>query len=194
MILGGGDTGNDCVGTALRQKCRSVTQLEMLPRLTGKTVIQDPIPHRPKEQKQDPSQLEYLNVFCKEPQIYQATVKRVHCDGSGALCALTLVHLEPREGAQGRMEMVEVSGTERVIPCEMLIVAAGFLGPEASLAQAFGIETDERSNFKCNRNATAQEKVFACGDCRTGQFLVVKAMVDGRQCAQAVHEFLCGTV
>lgn len=192
VVIVGGDTGNDCIGTALRQKCRSVTQLEMLPRLVGKPVIHDPIPQRPREQKQDSSQLECLNVFCKAPQIYQTTVKRVHRDESGALCAVTLIHLEPRTGAQGRMEMVEVPGTERTIPCGMLLVAAGFLGPEAYLAQAFGIETDERSIFKCSDYATTAEKVFACGDCRTGQSLVVKAMVDGRRCAQAVHRFLCG--
>ena len=86
--------------------------------------------------------------------------------------------------------MAEVPGTERTLPCELLIVAAGFVGPCADVARAFGVETDGRSNFAAEGYATAAKGVFACGDCRTGQSLVVKAMADGRACAEAVHEFL----
>ena len=188
IIIGGGDTGNDCVGTALRQGARSITQIEMLPKVTKAQIIYNPLVEKPKEQKFDSSQEECLNKFLKDPHIYQATVKAVQTDSEGNLQSVTMVHLEAGYDENRRLTMKEIPGSEETLPCGILIVAAGFIGPKAETAKAFGVETDRRSNI--GGYATNVPKVFACGDCHTGQSLVVKAMVDGRECAKAVDEFL----
>lgn len=190
VIVGGGDTGNDCVGTSLRTGCASVTQIEMLPAKYGRQILHEPHPPRAPEVKTDSSQEEYRTKFGVDPHVYQTTVKAVQADEAGNLCAVTLVELEPVYDAQFRLTMRERPGTERTIPCQMLIVAAGFLGPCPDVAEAFGVTTDARSNLAAQGYATNVAKVFACGDCRTGQSLVVKAMADGRDCAKAVGEFL----
>lgn len=190
IIIGGGDTGNDCVGTAIRQGATSITQIEMLPQVTGRQIIYDPIPQRPKEKKFDSSQEECLHKFLKDPHIYQATVKAVQTDDAGRLQSVTMVHLTPEYDAARRMRMVEIPSTEETLPCGLLIIAAGFLGPEAETVAHFGVETTPRSNIAAQDYTTSVSKVFACGDCRTGQSLVVKAMVDGRNCADAVNAYL----
>ena len=188
IIIGGGDTGNDCVGTCVRHGCSSVTQIEMLPQNTAKQIVFDPLPQRAKEAKFDSSQEECMTVFCRDPHIYQTTVKSVQADESGNIKSVTVVHLEAKYDENRRMTMVEIPGTEETMPCGLLIIAAGFLGPRAYVAEAFGVETNARSNIQGYK--TNVEKVFACGDCRTGQSLVVKAMVDGRDCAAVVDEYL----
>lgn len=188
IIIGGGDTGNDCVGTALRQGAASITQIEMLPQVTKPQVIYNPLYEKPKEQKFDSSQEECMNRFLKDPHIYQATVKSVETDEQGNLKAVTVVRLAAGYDENRRLVMQEIPGSEQKLPCGILIIAAGFLGPKPDVAKAFGVETDGRSNLK--GYATNVPKVFACGDCRTGQSLVVKAMVDGRECAKAVDAFL----
>jgi glutamate synthase (NADPH/NADH) small chain len=190
VIIGGGDTGNDCVGTAIRQGCASVTQIEMLPRVTAVQHLQSPLYQRPAEVKFDSSQEECLTKFSRDPHLYQATVKAVTTDETGAIQAVTVVRLEATYDEARRLRMVEIPGTEQVLPCQLLVIAAGFLGPCADVAEAFGVTTDSRSNLAANDYATNVPKVFACGDCRTGQSLVVKAMVEGRQCAKAVDAFL----
>ena len=188
VIVGGGDTGSDCVGTALRNGCAGITQIEMLPKQVGRTIIHDPRPQREKEGKTDHSQEECRAVFGGDPHVYQTTVKAVQANESGDLQSITVVELEPVYDKQFRLTMKERPGTERIIPCDMLVVAAGFLGPCAYVAERFGVETDGRSNILGYATNTA--KVFACGDCRTGQSLVVKAMTDGRNCADAVCDNL----
>lgn len=188
VIVGGGDTGSDCVGTALRNGCTGVTQIEMLPKQAGRTIIHDPRPQKEKEAKTDHSLEEAVQVLGGDPHVYQTTVKAVQANESGDICSVTVVELEPVYDKQFRLTMKELPGTERTIPCDMLVVAAGFLGPCAYVAESFGVETDGRSNI--SGYVTNAAKVFACGDCRTGQSLVVKAMVDGRECADAVCEFL----
>ena len=128
--------------------------------------------------------------FMKDPHVYQTTVKGVQADENGNICAITTVKLEAVYDESFRLSMKEIPGTEERIPCDMLLVAAGFIGPCGALAEAFGIDTDNRSNFAAAGYATSAAKVYACGDCRTGQSLVVKAMVDGRECAKAVDAAL----
>jgi len=188
VIIGGGDTGNDCVGTALRQGAKSITQIELLPRVTKEQVVYSPFCQRPGETKFDASQEECLNKYLKDPHIYQATVKSVETDRSGNLISATIVHMAADYDETRRLCMTEIPGSEETIPCGLIVIAAGFLGPKRETAQAFGVETNARSNI--NGYATNVPKVFACGDCRTGQSLVVKAMVDGRECAKTVLEFL----
>jgi len=190
IIIGGGDTGNDCVGTAIRQGAASITQIEMLPEVTKVGFIVDPIPGKPAEKKFDSSQEEHLNKFLKDPHIYQATVKAVKTDEAGNICAVTVVRLEKTYDDSRRLVMKEIPGSEQTLPCGILVIAAGFLGPKAETAAAFGVDTTPRSNIADNGYQTSVEKIFACGDCRTGQSLVVKAMVDGRDCADAVDAYL----
>ncbi len=190
VIIGGGDTGNDCVGTAIRQGAKSITQIEMLPKVTKNQIIYNPLYEKPKEQKFDSSQEEHWTKFLKDPHIYQATVKAVDTDENGNLTAVHLVHLEKGYDAQNRMTLTEIPGSEEVLPCGLLVIAAGFLGPKAEVAKTFGVDTTPRSNIAESNYATNVSGLFACGDCRTGQSLVVKAMVDGRECAKAVDAFL----
>lgn len=192
VIIGGGDTGSDCVGTSIRNGCASVTQIEMLPKRPVLPFIHYATPQREKEAKVDTSMEECLQVFGKDPHIYQTTVKGVETDENGAISAVTLISLEADYDGGRRLVMREVPGTERTIPCQMLVIAAGFLGPCGYVAEAFGVETTDRSNIAAEGYAASADKVFACGDCRTGQSLVVKAMVDGRECAKAVDKFLKG--
>ena len=190
IILGGGDTGNDCVGTAIRQGAASITQIELLPQSTGVQHIVDPVYAKPRDQKFDASQEEHLNKFLRDPHIYQATVKAVQTDASGRLQQAVVVHMEPTWDENRRLVMREIPGSEEVLECQLLVVAAGFIGPEPSVAELFQVETTGRSNIADHNYQTSQPGIFACGDCRTGQSLVVKAMVDGRACARAVDEFI----
>ena len=191
IIIGGGDTGNDCVGTAIRQGAASITQIEMLPQVTKPQIIYNPLYEKPRETKFDSSQEECLNKFLKDPHIYQATVKAVQKDAAGNIVSATVVRLEAGYDENRRLTMTEIPGSEQTIPCGLLIVAAGFIGPKAETAKAFGVETNARSNIAAGADyQTNVPKVFACGDCHTGQSLVVKAMVDGRECAKAVDAFL----
>ena len=190
VIVGGGDTGNDCLGVSLRGGCRCVVQLEMLPKDAGKPVIYEPRRQNRPDVKVDGSQEECLSVFGKDPHVYQTTVKSLQTDENGQLQAVVTVDLEPVYDSQRRLTMREIEGTEKVLPCQLLVVAAGFLGPCGYVADAFGVDTDARSNIAADRYATSAAKVYACGDCRTGQSLVVKAMADGRDCAKAVDEAL----
>lgn len=190
VIIGGGDTGNDCVGTAIRQGAKSITQIEMLPKVAKEQILYNPMVERPKEQKFDSSQEECMVKFLKDPHIYQATVKAVDTEGDGKLTAVHLVHLQKGYDENRRLTLTEIPGSEEVIPCGLLVIAAGFMGPEAGIAERFGVETTPRSNIADKGYQTSVEKIFACGDCRTGQSLVVKAMVDGRECAKAVDAYL----
>ena len=190
VIIGGGDTGNDCVGTAIRQGAKSITQIEMLPKVAKEQILYNPMVERPKEQKFDSSQEECMVKFLKDPRIYQATVKAVDTEGDGKLTAVHLVHLQKGYDENRRLTLTEIPGSEEVIPCGLLVIAAGFMGPEAGIAERFGVETTPRSNIADKGYQTSVEKIFACGDCRTGQSLVVKAMVDGRACAKAVDAYL----
>jgi glutamate synthase (NADPH/NADH) small chain len=188
VIVGGGDTGNDCVGTALRQGCASIVQIEMLPKERGRQFLFEPHPPRAKEEKHDFSQEECALRF-GDPHRYETTVKAVRTGNNGEVIAVTTVDLKPVYDNHFRLSMEEIPGTQRTLPCDLLIVAAGFIGPEASVAQAFGVSADGRTNY-VTQQYQATGKVFACGDCRTGQSLVAKAMVDGRDCADHMNAFL----
>ena len=162
----------------------------MLPKVTKGQIIFNPLYEKPKEQKLDSSQEEHWTKFLKDPHIYQATVKAVDTDENGNLTAVHMVHLEKGYDEHNRMTLTEIPGSEEVLPCGLFVIAAGFLGPKAEVAETFGVDTTPRSNIADHNYATNVKKLFACGDCRTGQSLVVKAMVDGRECGKAVDAFL----
>ncbi|MCR5784026.1 MAG: glutamate synthase subunit beta [Eubacterium sp.] len=193
VIIGGGDTGNDCVGTAIRQGAKSVTQIEMMPAPPEKRAEDNPWPQWPNVLKTDYGQQEAIAVYGNDPRIYKATVKEFHKDKEGNLNGVTIVFLESKKDEKsGRMVMEEVKGSEKKLPAELVLIAAGFLGPEEYVSKAFGVNTDARSNISTDNYATSVPKVYAAGDGRRGQSLVVWAIREGREVARAVDEDLMG--
>ncbi len=193
VVVGGGDTGNDCVGTAIRQGCRSVVQLEMMPSLPESRAENNPWPQWPRVKKTDYGQEEAIALFGSDPRRYQTTVKEIFADGNGAVRAVVTVALKAgREESTGRTVMTEIPGSEEELPCQLLLIAAGFTGPQSYVAQAFNLDTDSRGNLKTDNYSTSAPGIFAAGDARRGQSLVVWAIREGQECARAVDQFLMG--
>ena len=195
VIIGGGDTGNDCVGTAIRQGAKSVTQLEMMPCPPAVRAANNPWPEWPKVLKTDYGQEEAIAVFGNDPRVYQTTVKEFHKDKKGKLSGITIVSLEPKKDeTTGRINMVEVAGSEKKIPAELVLIAAGFLGTEDYVAKAFALELDGRTNVATEKGkyATNVKNVYVAGDMHRGQSLVVWAIREGREVAREVDESLIG--
>ena len=195
VIIGGGDTGNDCVGTAVRHGCRSVTQLEMMPKLPDERAENNPWPEWPRVCKTDYGQEEAIAVFGHDPRIYTTTVKEFIKDENGRLSAVKTVKLEfVNDEASGRRVPKEIAGSEEVLPCELCLIAAGFLGCQSYVAEAFGVELDQRTNVKTasGSHATNVPKVFTAGDMHIGQSLVVRAIREGRDAAAETDRYLMG--
>lgn len=195
IVIGGGDTGNDCVGTCIRHGCKSVTQLEMMPKAPDERAENNPWPQWPLVCKTDYGQEEAIAVFGHDPRIYQTTVKEFLKDKKGAVCGVKTVKLESKKDEKsGRMVMTEVAGSEKVLNAELVLIAAGFLGTQKYVADAFGVKLNERTNVVADQEtyATSVERVYAAGDVRRGQSLVVWAIREGREVARAVDESLMG--
>ncbi|TGY97683.1 glutamate synthase subunit beta [Petralouisia muris] len=195
VIIGGGDTGNDCVGTSIRHGASSVTQLEMMPKAPDQRADNNPWPQWPKVCKTDYGQEEAIALFGHDPRMYQTTVKEFLKDKNGKLCGLITVKLENRQDEKtGRMVMAEAPGSEQKLEADLVLIAAGFLGTEKYVADAFGIALNERTNVKTEPESyeTNVKHVFAAGDMRRGQSLVVWAIREGREVARAVDESLMG--
>ena len=195
VIIGGGDTGNDCVGTSVRHGCKSVVQIEMMPKLPDERAENNPWPEWPRVCKTDYGQEEAAAVFGSDPRIYETTVKEFIKDENGSLCAVKTVKLKfETDPESGRRVPREIEGSEQVIPCELCLIAAGFLGCQSYVAEAFGVELNQRTNIKTENGkfSTNVEKVFTAGDMHIGQSLVVRAIREGRDAASAVDEYLMG--
>lgn len=195
VIIGGGDTGNDCVGTSVRHGCKSVVQIEMMPKLPDERAENNPWPEWPRVCKTDYGQEEAAAVFGSDPRIYETTVKEFIKDENGSLCAVKTVKLKfETDPESGRRVPREIEGSEQVIPCELCLIAAGFLGCQSYVAEAFGVELNQRTNIKTENGkfSTNVEKVFTAGDMHIGQSLVVRAIREGRDAARAVDEYLMG--
>ena len=195
VIIGGGDTGNDCVGTSIRHGARSVTQIEMMPKAPDKRAANNPWPEWPKICKTDYGQEEAIAVYGQDPRIYESTVKEFIKDKNGNLKAVKIVKLAwEKDAATGRMNMKEVAGSEQELPADIVLIAAGFLGTQSYIADAFGVELNERTNVKTEsgKYQTSRENVFVTGDMHRGQSLVVWAIREGREAARAVDESLMG--
>ena len=195
MVIGGGDTGNDCVGTSIRLGAKSVLQLEMMPKAPDERAANNPWPEWPKVCKTDYGQEEAIAVFGHDPRVYQTTVKEFIADKKGNLCKARLVKLQSKKDEKtGRFMMVEVEGSEYVVDVDIVLIAAGFLGTQDYLTKAFGVETDARTNIKTEseKHATSVKHVFAAGDCHIGQSLVVRAIREGRDVAREVDMSLMG--
>ena len=144
IVIGGGDTGNDCVGTSIRHGCKSIMQLEMMPKPPVDRLPNNPWPQWPKVLKTDYGQEEAIAVFGEDPRVYQTTVKEFIKDKKGNLCKVKLVKLEPKKDEKtGRMMMSEVAGSEYEVDCELVLIAAGFLGTQKYVSDAFGVELNE---------------------------------------------------
>ena len=195
IIIGGGDTGNDCVGTSIRHGAKSVMQLEMMPKLPDERGENNPWPEWPRVCKTDYGQEESIAVFGKDPRVYSTTVKEFISNEAGDLVKAKLVKLEGKKDPNtGRMNMVEIEGSEYVVDVDLVLIAAGFLGSESYVTKAFNVETDKRSNVLGvnNSHKTTRENVFVTGDMKRGQSLVVWAIKEGRDVAREVDKDLMG--
>ena len=195
MVIGGGDTGNDCVGTSIRHGAKSVLQLEMMPKLPDTRAEDNPWPQWPRVCKTDYGQEEAIDVFGKDPRVYQTTVKEFIKDKKGTLKGAVLVKLTPEQDKKtGRMIMKEVEGSEYKVDVDLVLIAAGFLGSESYVTKAFGVETDARTNVAtpAGTHKTNVNNVFVTGDMHRGQSLVVWAIREGRDAASEVDESLMG--
>lgn len=195
VIIGGGDTGNDCVGTVLRQGAKSVVQLEMMPKLPTERAADNTWPEWPRVLKTDYGQEEAIALSGSDPRVYQTTVKEFKKDKAGKLKGVVTMRLTPqRDEKTGRNVMVPVEGSEKELKAELVLIAAGFLGSEKYISDAFQLELDPRSNLRANAQdyRTSKPGIFACGDVRRGQSLVVWALREGYEAARSVDEILMG--
>ena len=190
LVIGGGDTGNDCVGTAIRQGCESVMQLEMMPCPPAARAPGNDWPEWPRVLKTDYGQQEAIAKFGFDPRVYQTTVKEFYKNEAGQVCGALISKLKS-EVVDGRRQMVP-TGEEFTVDCDLVLIAAGFTGCEPYVADAFGVERTKRGTVADVKYATADPKVFACGDMRRGQSLVVWALREGRDTAAVVDEKLMG--
>lgn len=190
IVIGGGDTGNDCVGTCVRHGAKSIVQLEMMPKLPDERTEDNPWPEWPKVSKTDYGQEEAVAVYGSDPRVYQTTVKEFLTDESGNLCGAVLVKLE--RGENGRM--IPIKGSEYKVKVQLALIAAGFLGAESYIAKAFGVDTDSRSNVAAQQGShrTNVARVYTAGDMHIGQSLVVRAIREGVDCAREVDSDLMG--
>jgi len=189
LVIGGGDTGNDCVATVIRHECKSVLQLEMMSEPPTERSENNPWPQWPLVKKTDYGQNESIAVFNKDPRIYQTTVSRFILNDKGEAVKAVLVSLEKKNG-----KMVSIKGSEKEIDVDLVLIAAGFIGCETKITKAFGVELDQRQTVKTTEDShkTNIEKVYSAGDMRRGQSLVVWAIREGRDVAKEIDQDLMG--
>ena len=194
VVIGGGDTGTDCVGTSIRQGCKSVTQLEILPRPPASREEGNPWPEWPKIYRMDYGQEEAAALQGEDPRQYLVMTERFLDDGNGNLTGLEIIEIEWGKDDQGRFVPQKKEDTRRTIPAQLVTLAMGFLGPDQEVVDELSLETDPRSNIKAEHEkyTTNVEGVFAAGDCRRGQSLVVWAINEGRGAAREVDRYLMG--
>lgn len=195
MIIGGGDTGNDCVGTSVRHGAKSVLQLEMMPKPPMERAESNPWPQWPKVSKTDYGQEEAIAVYGQDPRVYTTTVKEFIKNDKGEVCKAVLVRLESKKDEKtGRMMMVNIPGSEYEVEVDLVLIAAGFLGSQDYVTREFKVAVNERTNVKteAGKYKTNIEKVFTAGDMHRGQSLVVWAIREGRDVARDVDLELMG--
>jgi glutamate synthase (NADPH/NADH) small chain len=195
IVLGGGDTGTDCVGTAMRHRCKHLVQFEILPRPPETRQPDNPWPEWPKIYRLDYGQEEAKARFGDDPRLYEIMTEQFVGDEAGNVKALHTVNIEWVKDDKGRFVPAKIPGTEKVWPADLVLLALGFLGPEDTIIEQLGLERDERSNARAtyDKFATSVEGVFAAGDMRRGQSLVVWAINEGRGAARECDRYLMGT-
>jgi glutamate synthase (NADPH/NADH) small chain len=194
IVIGGGDTGTDCVGTSLRHGCRSLVQIEILPRPPEERAADNPWPEWPKTYRLDYGQEEAAAKFGADPRVYLTTAKKFVGDSTGRVKEILTVEIQWERNDKGQFVPKEVAGTEKVLPAQLVLLAMGFLGPEQPLLEVLGLDRDPRSNMKAEfeKYTTNIKGVFAAGDCRRGQSLVVWAFNEGRGAARECDRYLMG--
>lgn len=192
IVVGGGDTGTDCVGTCIRHGCKSVTQLEIMSEASPCRRLDNPWPEWPKVKKTDYGQEEAIYLYGKDPREYLTTITRIEGNEYGNVQTVHTVNVEWVKNGAGAFVPQPIKGTEQERECDMILIAMGFLGPNQDISNQLGMETDARSNFKASESdhKTSVRGIFAAGDCRRGQSLVVWAIREGREAADAVHAYL----
>ena len=196
IVIGGGDTGNDCVGTSIRLGCKSVTQLEMMPCPPSERTASNPWPEWPKVLKTDYGQEEAIYKFGHDPRVYCTTVKEFKKNKKGELAGVVTISLKPEKDEKtGRMNMVPVEGSEKELPADLVLIAAGFLGSEKYVTDGFKVELDGRTNIKTptiGEFNTSVKNVYVVGDMHRGQSLVVWAISEGKNAARQIDKDLMG--
>ena len=194
VVIGGGDTGTDCVGTAMRHGCRGLVQIEILPKPPLDRAPDNPWPEWPKVYRLDYGQEEAAAKFGDDPRIYLTTAKRFVGDDRGHVKEIHTVQVQWERNEKGQFVPREVPGTEQVRPVQLVLLAMGFLGPEQPLLDSLNIERDPRTNIKAEfeKYSTNIKGVFAAGDCRRGQSLIVWAFNEGRGAARECDRYLMG--
>jgi glutamate synthase (NADPH/NADH) small chain len=194
IVIGGGDTGTDCVGTSMRHGCKSLIQVEILPQPPAERAKDNPWPEWPKVYRLDYGQEEAAAKFGADPRVYLTTAKKFIGDENGHVKGVHLVNIQWEKNEKGQFVPRELPETERVVPTQLVLLAMGFLGPEQPLLDALKVERDPRTNIKAEHGKyqTTIPKVFAAGDCRRGQSLVVWAFNEGRGAARECDRFLMG--
>ena len=194
IVIGGGDTGTDCVGTALRHGCRSLVQIEILPRPPMERASDNPWPEWPKVYRLDYGQEEAAARFGADPRIYLTTARKFFGDNRGHVTGVLTVQIQWKRDANGRYVPQEVPNSEKELPAQLVLLAMGFLGPEQPLLEKLSVERDLRTNVKAEHGkfTTNVKGVFAAGDCRRGQSLVVWAINEGRGAARECDRYLMG--
>jgi len=195
VVIGGGDTGTDCVGTSMRQGCKSLAQLEILPQPPMARARDNPWPEWPKVYKLDYGQEEAAAKFGGDPRVYLTTAKKFAGDAAGCVKEVHTVQIEWKRNDKGQFTAEEVPGTDKVLPAQLVLLAMGFLGPEQQLLEQLAVERDARTNVNAEHEkyATNIRGVFAAGDARRGQSLVVWAFNEGRGAARECDRFLMGS-
>eukprot|EP01051_Picozoa_sp_SAG22_P012095 SAG22_NODE_1228_length_5083_cov_2.820425_3_plen_305_part_00 len=200
VVIGGGDTGTDCLGTSVRQGAASIVNLELMPRLPAERAADNPWPNYAFVHKKDYGHEEAALLAPdpgNDPRVYCRDATELIDDGAGGVAGVRTVEVAWTKGSNGRWAFppTPVEGSEVVYKAEAVFLAMGFLGPQKVLAEQLAVEQDGRSNFKASygKFATNVDGVFAAGDCRRGQSLVVWAIAEGRGCAREVDRYLMGS-
>ncbi len=195
IVIGGGDTGTDCIGTSMRHKCKDLINLELLPEPPVERALDNPWPQWPRIFRVDYGHEETAAVFGQDPRQFCVLSKRFCDDGAGNVSGIETVRIEWLKDSNGKWSLEEVPGSGQTFEADLVLLAMGFVGPEERLGQILGVETDSRSNFKAayGDHATNVEGVFAAGDCRRGQSLIVWAIKEGRIAARSMDKYLMGS-
>jgi len=190
IVIGGGDTGTDCIGTSMRHGCRSLVNFELFPQPPAQRAPDNPWPTWPRIYRTDYGHEESAAQFGKDPRQFSISSTEFIDDGKGRVCGIRTVDVEFKDG-----KFENTAGSDREWPADLVFLAMGFLGPEAAIAERLGVELDARSNYQAEygKYLTNVEKVFSAGDCRRGQSLVVRAINEGREAAREIDRFLIGS-
>ncbi|CAG8497102.1 530_t:CDS:2 [Paraglomus occultum] len=194
IVIGGGDTGNDCIGTSVRLGAKSILNFELLPQPPASRAPDNPWPTFPRTFKVDYGHAEVQMQYGRDPREYAILTKEFISDGKGHVSGVNTIHVEWTKDASGRWRMKEIPGTEKFYEADLVLLALGFLGPEEKLINSLGLKTDARTNIQTSKGkySTVVPGVFAAGDCRRGQSLIVWGINEGRQCAREVDQYLMG--